>query len=218
MKTTVPGFGFEPSESQHHFLVRLSGKPEDPIYITEHFQLEPEMDKATISFALGREDQKIRVVLSRAKWDAIADEVRAEFNRRLKPMGLKPGQWNGSSVPVSRLFGKELILLAWAIEDADPALIPAAVQNWLGLRPEERWWLYTMTNGATGHAITGRNKGWRKAVRFALTENPVTAPRANRPEDDFHLVNETGERPSQFAPAQPVTHKGKRSKKQGAAA
>jgi hypothetical protein len=214
VKTTVAGFGFEPSESQHHFLVRLSGKPEDPIYITEHFQLEPEMDKATISFALGREDQKIRVVLPRAKWDAIADEIRAEFNRRLKSMGLKPGQWNASSVPVSRLFGKELVLLAWAIEDADPNLIASAIQNWLGLRPEERWWLYTMTNGATGHAITGRNKGWRKAVRFALTENPVTAPRANLPEDDFRLVNETGERP----PAQPVSHKGKRLKKQGAAA
>lgn len=30
-----------------------------------------------------------------------------------------------------------------------------------------------MTNAATGHAITGRGKGWRKAVRYALTENPV---------------------------------------------
>jgi hypothetical protein len=65
-------------------------------------------------------------------------------------------------------------LLAWAIEDADPALIPAAVKNWLGLAPEERWWLFTMTNAATGHAIAGRNKGWRKAVRYALTENPVS--------------------------------------------
>jgi hypothetical protein len=216
VKTTAAGFGFEPSESQHHFLVRLSGKPEDPVYITEHFQLEPEMDKATISFALGREDQKIRAVLSYAKWNAIADEVRAEFNRRLKSMGLKPGQWDGSSVRVSRLFGKELVLLAWAIEDADPALIPAAIQNWLGLRPEERWWLYTMTNGATGHAITGRNKGWRKAVRFALTENPVTIPRGETPEDDFRLVNETGDRVPELHAASAVRYKGKRSKKQGA--
>jgi hypothetical protein len=44
----------------------------------------------------------------------------------------------------------------------------------LGLAPEERWWLFTMTNAATGHAIAGRNKGWRKAVRYALTENPVS--------------------------------------------
>jgi len=59
------------------------------------------------------------------------------------------------------------------LEDADPELSVAAVHNWLGLVPEERWWLYTMTNAATGHAVNGRNKGWRKAVRFALTENPV---------------------------------------------
>jgi Protein of unknown function (DUF3780) len=217
VKTAVAGFGFEPSESQHHFLVRLSGRLEEPIYITEHFQLEPEMDKAAMSFALGREDQKIRVVLSRAKWAAIADEVRAEFNRRLKPLGSKPGQWNGSSVPVSRLFGKELVLLAWAIEDADPTLIPSAIQNWLGLRPEERWWLYTMTNGATGHAISGRNKGWRKAVRFALTENPVTIPQVEMPEDHFRLVNEAGDRVPDLPAARTVRYKGKRPKRQGAA-
>jgi uncharacterized protein DUF3780 len=215
VRTAAEGFGFEPSESQHHFQVRLSGKPEDPIYITEHFQLEPAMDKATISFALGREDQKIRVVLPRAKWDAIADEVRAEFNRRLKTMGLRAGQWNTTSVPVSRLFGKELVLIAWAIEDADPALIPTAIQNWAGLRPEERWWLYTMTNGATGHAISGRNKGWRKAVRFALTENPVTVLSARMSENDFHLVNETGERLSSLPAHKSVRLKGKRPQEQG---
>lgn len=76
--------------------------------------------------------------------------------------------------PISRLFGKELVLLAWAIEEADPALIPIALKNWLGLAPEERWWLFTMTNAATGHAIAGRGKEWRKAVRYALTENPVS--------------------------------------------
>jgi len=71
-------------------------------------------------------------------------------------------------------LGKELVLLAWAIEDADPGLIAQALANWLGLYPEERWWLYTQTAAASGHGITGRNVGWRKAVRYALTENPVT--------------------------------------------
>jgi Protein of unknown function (DUF3780) len=94
-------------------------------------------------------------------------------------LGLKSGQWvvkagKGGQTPILRLFGKELVLLAWAIEEADPALIPIALKNWLGLAPEERWWLFTMTNAATGHAIAGRGKGWRKAVRYALTENPVS--------------------------------------------
>ena len=83
------------------------------------------------------------------------------------------GAWKTGGNSLARLLGKELTLLAWAIEDADPVLIPTALKNWLGLMPEERWWLFTMTNAATGHAVHGRGKGWRKAVRFALTENPV---------------------------------------------
>jgi hypothetical protein len=31
-----------------------------------------------------------------------------------------------------------------------------------------------MTNAVTGHAVYGKNRGWRKAVPFALTENPVS--------------------------------------------
>ena len=88
---------------------------------------------------------------------------------------------------VMRLLGKELTLLGWAVEDADPALIPTAVKNWLGLAAEERWWMFTMTNAATGHVVRGRNKGWRKAVRFALTENPVLDNR-DRQAEIFRLV------------------------------
>ena len=78
-----------------------------------------------------------------------------------------------------RLLGKELLVLAWAIEDADPGVVPRAIQNWLGLRPEARWWLYTMTRAATGDAINDRGIGWRRALRHALTENPVTQHRAD---------------------------------------
>ena len=89
-------------------------------------------------------------------------------------MGRKPGSWRPGANLVRRELGKELVLLAWAIEDADPGLIPMALANWNGLVPEERWWLYTQTAAATGHGITDRGRGWRKAVRYALTENPVS--------------------------------------------
>lgn len=131
----------------------------------------------TLNFTLStlsKEDCNLRVILDRNKWNEIADAVKAEFNQRLKKSGIKTGKWQAGKNSLSRLFGKELVLLAWAIEDADPALIPVAIKNWQGLMPEERWWLYTMTNAATGHAVHGRNKGWRKAVRYALTENPVS--------------------------------------------
>ena len=53
----------------------------------------------------------------------------------------------------------------------DTAFIPTAIRNWMGLQPEERWWLYTMTNASTG-GINDK-KGWRTALRYALCENPV---------------------------------------------
>jgi Protein of unknown function (DUF3780) len=173
-RSKVEGFGFVPSESVHHFLVTIPSNLKESVYISEHFTWDESTARRELSFALGHEDAKVRVVLPRLKWDAIADAVRAEFNRRLRQIGLKTGKWKTGQTPVSRLLGKELVLLAWAIEAADPGLIPMAIKNWRGLAPEERWWLFTMTNAATGHAITGRNKGWRKAVRYALTENPIT--------------------------------------------
>jgi hypothetical protein len=92
------------------------------------------------------------VALARPKWDLIADEVRAQFNQRLKRSGMKSGAWRTGANLLRRELGKELVLLAWAIEDADPSLIPTAIANWNGLVPEERWWLYTQTAAATGHA------------------------------------------------------------------
>jgi hypothetical protein len=114
------------------------------------------------------------VILARPKWDALADEVRAEFNRRLRQLGHKPGAWKAGVNWVRRELGKELVMLAWAVEDADPSLIENALGNWRGLVPEERWWLYTQTAAATGHGQLDRNKGWCKALRYALTENPAS--------------------------------------------
>jgi len=174
IKLKSEGFGFVPTESEHHFLVTIPTKKPENVFISEHFTWDESEARQELSFALGNEDNKMRVILPRVKWDAIADAVKAEFNQRLRQDGLKTGQWKTGRTPLSRLFGKELVLLAWAIEDADPAFIPVGIKNWLGLTTEERWWLFTMTNAATGHAISGRGKGWRKAVRYALTENPVS--------------------------------------------
>ena len=114
-------------------------------------------------------------MLERFRWDEIADETRAEFNRRLRSQGIKTAKWKKrGQIFLERTLGKELLLLAWAIESCDPALISTGIRNWLGLVPEERGWLYTMTNASTGHATNDINKGWRKAIRYALTENPIS--------------------------------------------
>ncbi len=210
--TTPPcqGFGFCPQATAHHFLVTIPAGNREEVLISEHLTWDQATAATPPTFALGEIEGKLRVLLPRAKWDAIADESRVEFNKRLKQEGLKAGAWKTGTNPVSRLLGKELVLLAWAIEEADPALTPAAVKNWLGLVPEERWWLYTMTCAATGHAVQGRNKGWRKAVRYALTENPVSdAP--HEPLPVFELAA-TGGRPQ---PPRPKATRAPRRRKGG---
>ncbi|RIK33161.1 MAG: DUF3780 domain-containing protein [Chloroflexi bacterium] len=186
--TTIPqfdlqgAFGFEPKESTHHFLVNLARSRTAEITISEHYSWDAEHGSSKVTYGV-QADGQVRVVLPRLKWDAIADEVRAHFNLRLRRMAppRKPGVWRVGPNLMRRELGKELVLLAWAIEDADPALIPTALANWLGLQPEERWWLYTQTAAASGHGVTGRSVGWRKAVRYALTENPAQANRSPNP-------------------------------------
>lgn len=187
--TKAAGFGFLPEESEHHFVATVPRGNRQDIVITEHLHFDPATARPPLG--VGTEDTRLRVLLAHAKWDAIADDVRVEFNRRLKKEGRPVGRWKRGDNPLTRLLGKELTLLAWAIEDADPALIPTAITNWLGLAPEERWWLFTMTNAATGHALHGRDRGWRKAVRYALTENPVSSGDSRaRQREFFRLVEE----------------------------
>jgi hypothetical protein len=188
-KPAILGFGFCPDATDHCFVVTLpaSQARDAEVLISEHFHWNPKDDKK-VDVSFNDQDAQLKVVLTRAVWSQIEDDLKAEFNRRLQDMGVKTGRWlKKGQVPVERSLGKEMTLLAWAIEDADPALVPTAIRNWLGLAPEERWWLYTMTNAATGAAIAGKKKGWRKAVRFALTENPVVEGALKQKLNDFNL-------------------------------
>jgi hypothetical protein len=186
-------FGFDPEESAAHFLIHVPAGSTLPVDISEHLSWDADRIPESVHLGIEREDGQVRCRLPRAKWNEIAETLRAEFNVRLRRAGRKPGKWTTGYNAVGRTLGKELALLAWAIEDADPALIGTAIANWQGLQPEERWWLYTMTAAASGNCVTGRNRGWRKAVRYALTENPVTGrigDRAIVPEF-FRLVSES---------------------------
>jgi len=160
------GFGCPDTVDPHHMVVTVPRGRNDSARIVEHFGLR--------AGHAGTPDTIERVELERTKWTAIADSVRRVFNERLKEKGISPGRWSLGDNKMERLLGKELCVLAWAIEDAPLDLIPVAITNWSGLRPEERWWLFTMTAAATG-GIDDGEIGWRKALRYALTENPVEA-------------------------------------------
>jgi hypothetical protein len=177
------GFGFDPSESKHHFLVIIPKTTTGKVLIYERFEWGTEEEEAHKTAGelsmFDPPDQKIdqrfdrlKCELSRTKWKEIESAMKAEFNQRLKGYSQKAAAWKQGQNVLQRLFGKELTLLCWAIEDCDLKVIPTAIKNWQGLKPEERWWLYTMTNASTGDAHT--KYGWRTAIRYALTENPIT--------------------------------------------
>ncbi len=184
------GFGFDPKQSEHCFIVTVpvSKAKQADVLISEHFHWQKPEKGQAVETHFNEVDAQLKARLHRVIWEQIEEHLKAEFNRRLRNLGIKAGRWlKKGQIPVDRTLGKELTILAWALEDADPQLAVTAVHNWLGLVPEERWWLYTMTNAATGHAINGRNKGWRKALRFALTENPVMEGVLRNRRADFEL-------------------------------
>lgn len=160
------GFGCPDATDPHHFVVTIPKERGKPVTIAEHFGLTGE--------ANGLPEKIDRVRLSRAQWRLIADDAKAVLNERLREKGLKTGRWQTGENKMERLLGRELTVLVWAIALADTELVPAAIKNWVGLKPEERWWLFTITAAATGR-VEDSDRGWRKALRYALTENPTEA-------------------------------------------
>jgi hypothetical protein len=165
-KQQAIGFGFIPEETQHHFLIHIPKSKNKKVIIYERFHWDGMNEEKT-----DIDENNIKVEINYERWDKVKSVVTKEFNYRLGINNTLLGKFKTGDVPVERLFGKELILLLWAIEDSDPSLIPTAIRNWMGLSAEERWWLFTMANASTGHYA--KKRGWRIAIRYALTDNPV---------------------------------------------
>lgn len=110
-----------------------------------------------------------RAILPRAVWSAIADTARREFNDRLKAAKVTTGRWHSGTNLVDRLLGKELCVLAWAAETANDEQLPVICSKWAALRPEERWWLFSMTVAEAG-LPEDTPRGWRRALFHALSD------------------------------------------------
>jgi hypothetical protein len=173
-KTT--GFGVPNDIDPHHFVVDIPAARANLVVITEQFGLS--------GGSSGLPDSLERCRLNQDAWNAIRKELERVLNDRLKEKKLATSRWKSGKNQVERLLGRELCILAWAIEAAPKETIPNAIRNWSGLKPEERWWLFAMAASMTGTS-QDVDIGWRKALRIALTENPtgeeVVAIRAKRP-------------------------------------
>ena len=152
------GFGVPATSDPHHFKVIVPRSTRGRVQISEYLGLQATSDEMSVVD---------RVLLERARWTAIRGETQRAFNVRLKAHELKTSAWKVGENSVDRLLGKELCVLAWAVEHMEMEKIPVATRNWLALRPEERWWLFGMTASTTGGLGDG-DKGWRLALRHAL--------------------------------------------------
>lgn len=167
------GFGVPATSDPHHFKVIIPRSNTGCVQISEHLGMQATSDEHSVID---------RVLLDRSRWTAIRSEVQRAFNARLNGHGLKSSAWKVGDNPVDRLLGKELCVLAWAVEHMEIEKVPVAVRNWLALRPEERWWLFGMTAMSTG-AINDSDKGWRLALRHALgdvAQSELLQPKARR--------------------------------------
>ena len=180
MTAPLPNFDCLDIYQEHAFLVELTKGRDAKVQVFEVYGRVP-----TARETEWAPETILRCEAEKAVWDAVSAEFRTEFNRRLKQDDKPVGRWGSDQTAVQRLFGKELLVLLWAVElpDVREEEVGVAIRNWHGLKPEERWWLYTMTAAATGLAHQA-GMGWRGALRQAMcfgTRN-----------DAFHLGAVTG--------------------------
>jgi hypothetical protein len=163
-------FGFDPADGHHHFLVTIpEGEASDGVVTV--YECPRFVERRAAGLPVGATE---RVQFSLPVWKVVSEQVRAAFNLRLKAAKRKPGKWITGSNYLAPHYGKELVLLGWALEDVAVDLADTVFRNWRGLAPEERWWLYSTANAPfSQNSPKGRGIGWRKAVTIALSENPL---------------------------------------------
>lgn len=181
-KPTIVDFGAPEGFGAHVFRVEIPAVRTGEILMVEDYGYRGSES------GIPRDEE--RVALERRVWSQIAEVARREFNDRLKAAGLKTGRWHSGTNLVERLLGRELCVLAWAAEKATDEELPVIGSKWAALRPEERWWLFTMTVAEAG--LPGDyERGWRRALHLALADgdapNPVKRRRRPVEQDSFRL-------------------------------
>jgi hypothetical protein len=168
-KVQTVDFGAPDKFGTHLFRVEIPAARNDAVRIIEDFGYRG------LEGGIPKDEQ--RVILHRSTWSGIADIARREFNDRLKAAKVAAGRWHSGTNLVDRLLGKELCVLAWAAETANSDQIAVICSKWAALRPEERWWLFSMTVAEAG-LPEDTQRGWRRALFLALSDGEK--PPANR--------------------------------------
>ena len=167
-------FGAPDSFGTHLFRVEIPASRQESVSLIEDYGYRG------LEGGIPRDEE--RVILPRPVWAGIADIARREFNDRLKAAKVPTARWHSGTNLVDRLLGKELCVLAWAAETATDDQLPVIGSKWAALRPEERWWLFSMTAAEAG-LPEDTQRGWRRALLLALSdgEKPPEGRKRRRP-------------------------------------
>jgi hypothetical protein len=165
------GFGAPNTFGAHLFRVEIPASRNASVVITEDYGYRGQES------GIPRDEE--RVILTRPVWSAIADTARREFNNRLKTAKVLTSRWHTGTNLVERLLGKELCVLGWAVETANLEQILIICSKWAALRPEERWWLFSMTVAEAG-LPEDNQRGWRRALFLALSDGKKTVVSKSR--------------------------------------
>ncbi len=168
------GFGCPAEMFVHHVLVTIPESRAGEVLFEEDWGVAQ----------AGGPDRLARCALPRPRWNAIATLAKQALNDRLKEQQLPASRWLAGENRVERLLGKEVVVLAWAVEAAEDEDVEAVAAAWAALRPEERWWLFGRVASAAGTAADAAAKP-RRGLALLLAagpdRRPAVAPRAPRP-------------------------------------
>jgi hypothetical protein len=164
-KNSTIDFGAPNAFGAHLFRVEIPVSRNESVVIVEDFGYRGNQG------GIPREEE--RVLVKRPVWSSIAEPARREFNTRLKAANVRTGRWHTGANLVDRLLGKELCVLAWAAETANEEQLPVICSKWAALRPEERWWLFSITVAEAG-LPQDTQRGWRRALFYALSDGQKT--------------------------------------------
>ncbi|MDO9713171.1 DUF3780 domain-containing protein [Paracraurococcus lichenis] len=165
-KSPPPTIGFgcpQLSSWPHHIIVEIPEGRGGEILVSEDFGISGHTADAP--------DLVERCLLPRPRWNAMAEAAKADMNARLRDKGLATSRWQPGKNRVERVLGAELLCLAWAVQAADEAHVPAVVAAWVGLKPPERLFL-------AGRVLASPSDMARRGLALLLSASPTDADAA----------------------------------------
>lgn len=159
-KSDVVGFGCPAVNWPHHVRVIIPASRSEDIRIVEDFGI--------LGHASGKLDEIERCVISRQRWNALAETAKQDLNLRLREKKLPTSRWQTGDNKIERILGTELLTLAWAVSHADEADVAAVIATWVSLQSVERLWL-------AGRVLANPNERVMMGLSLLLSAGPNTA-------------------------------------------